>query len=125
MESRNEKSVQAILLADHTPLVILQGILDETYASTLLDSLHEATPWKSPFILVDFGKVTQVSPSGLRPLLPFLSQLQAQKKELVLFSLRKDIQAVVSSSGFDSLVVIKTTLQDALQYVQQKPARHA
>ncbi|WP_231862214.1 STAS domain-containing protein [Rufibacter sp. DG15C] len=113
--------MQATYLADHTPLVILQGSLDEAYAGTLLNVLHEATPWKSPFILVDFGKIIQVSPTGLRLLLPLISHLQAQKKNLVLFNLRKDIHEVVSSSGFDSLVVIKPTFQDALQYVQLPP----
>ncbi|GAA4302789.1 STAS domain-containing protein [Nibribacter koreensis] len=119
MESRNEKSVQATLLAGHTPLVILHGSLDEKYAETLLNALREAAPFKSSFVLVDFGSITQVTPSGLRLLLPYLSNLQAQKKELVLYNMRKDIQATVSSSGFDSLVTIKPTLQNALQYVQQ------
>jgi anti-sigma B factor antagonist len=118
MEGGYDKSVQATYLADHTPLVILQGSLDEAYASMLLNVLQEATPWKRSFILVDFGKIIKVTPTGLRLLLPLISQLQAQKKELVLFNLRNDIQEIVNSSGFDSLVVIKPSLQDALQYVQ-------
>ncbi|QHL89215.1 STAS domain-containing protein [Nibribacter ruber] len=119
MESRSDKNVQATLLAGHTPLIILQGCLDEAYATLLINSLDKSSPWQASFILVDFGKVTQVTPAGLRHLLPLISQLQDQKKELVLFNLRTDIKQTVCSSGFDSLVMITPTLQDAILYAQQ------
>ncbi len=72
------------------------------------------------FLFLDFSGVTDVTPTGLRNLLPYVQQVQQQKKELILYNLKDNIHGLVKSSGFDSLVKVVDSLDTAIKYVQAK-----
>ncbi len=71
-------------------------------------------------MFLDFSGVTDVTPTGLRNLLPYVQQVQQQKKELILFNLKDNIHGLINSSGFDSLVKVVDSLDTAIKYVHAK-----
>lgn len=98
-------------------IVTLRGTLDETCAGSLQNELGAWVLGKAKNLLIDFGGVVQVTAGGLRLLLPYVQKLQQQKKKMIVFNLKAAHLQVISSSGFDSLVTVADSLDNAMKSV--------
>lgn len=98
-------------------IITLIGALDEEAALSVRDGMQQALQAEKQYLLLDFASVAQATPAGLRLLLPFVQQIQLQKKELLFVNLKEEILKMVSSSGFDSLVKVQESLDSAIQYI--------
>lgn len=101
-------------------LVTLRGALDGLSEERVQEQLMAVFQVNRKYLLLDFSGVTEVTPAGLRNLLPYVQQVQQHKKELILFNLKDTIQSLINSSGFDSLVKVVDSLDTAIKYVNKK-----
>ncbi|ALI99965.1 STAS domain-containing protein [Rufibacter tibetensis] len=101
-------------------LVSLKGALDIHSNETVRQQLSIVFQRNTRFLLLDFSGVTEASPAGLRNLLPYVQQIQEQRKELVIFNLKDNIQELITTSGFDSLVTMVDSLETAIKYVNKR-----
>ena len=65
-------------------------------------------------VVLDFANLTYISSAGLRAILLIAKSLGAKKGELVLCNLSKRIAEVFSISGFDKILSIYATREEAL-----------
>lgn len=101
-------------------LVTLRGALDGLSEERVKEQLTAVFQVNRKYLLLDFSNVTEVTPAGLRNLLPYVQQVQQHKKELILFNLKDTIHGLINSSGFDSLVKVVDSLDTAIKYVNKK-----
>ncbi|RNI21829.1 STAS domain-containing protein [Rufibacter latericius] len=101
-------------------LVFLKGALDSLAEEKAKLQLKALFQFNRKYLFLDFSGVTEVTPTGLRNLLPYVQQVQQQKKELILFNIQENMHALITSSGFDSLVKVVDSLDSAIKYVDRK-----
>ncbi|WP_181304032.1 STAS domain-containing protein [Rufibacter sp. XAAS-G3-1] len=99
-------------------LVSIKGALDGLSEDRVKRQLTSVLQMDRKYLLLDFSGVTEVTPAGLRNLLPYVQQVQQLKKELILFNLEGNIHGLINSSGFDSLVKVVDSLDTAIKYAK-------
>jgi anti-anti-sigma factor len=107
-------------LTDIGFLVSMRGVLDDLTSEAIKKELQVVFLQRKRFLLLDFTDVTLVTASGLRNLLPYVRQIQQQKKEIILFNLNQEVHHLLDSSGFNSLVVVVDSLDAAIKYAFAK-----
>ncbi|HSW72497.1 MAG TPA: STAS domain-containing protein [Chlamydiales bacterium] len=95
----------------------LEGRLDVSSSSILEKKLNTLMQEKHFFLLLDFSQIDYLSSAGLRVLLSMSKQLKAKKGALVLFSLSDEVMDVVKVAGFDRILQIYTSEQQALSAI--------
>ncbi len=98
----------------------MRGSLDAISGEVIQRELRSVFQHNRRSLLIDFSGVAEATPAGLRSLIPYVQQIQAQKMELILFNLNENIQKMVKNSGFDSLVVVVDSLDTAIGYALSK-----
>lgn len=93
----------------------LEGRLDVSSSSILEKKLNTLMQEKHYFLLLDFSHIEYLSSAGLRVLLSMSKQLKAKKGALVLFSLSDEVMDVVKVAGFDRILQIFPSEQQALR----------
>jgi anti-anti-sigma factor len=68
-------------------------------------------------LIVDFSRLDFISSSGLRVLLIAAKTLKIHKGSIALCSMKDHIKEVFQISGFDRIIPIRNTRQDALGIV--------
>ncbi|MBC3541040.1 STAS domain-containing protein [Rufibacter sediminis] len=101
-------------------LVFLKGALDGLSEEAVKTQLKSLFQLNRKYLFLDFSGVTEVTPAGLRNLLPYVQQVQQQKKELILYNVKDAVHGLINSSGFDSLVKVVDSLDTAIRYVNGK-----
>ncbi len=96
----------------------LKGTLDGSTAEAIIKRLQLEALSPPRHLLIDMTGVEHVTATGLRGLLPFVQQIQRQKKMLLLCGLNKAIEALVNNSGFDSLVKVLDSPETAELYLK-------
>src|SRR6056297_1314273 len=66
-------------------------------------------------ILLDFSRVDYMSSAALRLLLSATKKVKANKGSLVLFSLIDDVMDIIRIAGFEKVLTICSTEQQAMQ----------
>ena len=82
----------------------------DRFEAVLLETLEK----DKPRIVIDLEGLMFVSSSGLRVLLLAAKQTQEKKGTLLLCSLRPQIQSLLKTAGFNRLLKIRVSRQEAV-----------
>ena len=91
-----------------------QGRIDSANALDFEDAMNSAMGSEDRTIVMDLGGLTYISSAGLRVILVIAKTLRKRKVELILCSLSKQTQEVFEMSGFDKIVPIEASREEAL-----------
>lgn len=89
------------------------GRLD-TNTAPILEAALPARVETNPVVILNLSDVPYVSSAGLRVLLKGAKAGKASGNQLILSGLAESVQEVFDISGFTSIFVITTTVDDAL-----------
>ena len=95
-----------------------EGRLDGSNAREFQDALDAVVQETERALILDFGQVSYISSAGLRVLLVTAKTLQGNGAELSLCSLDDPIREVFGISGFDSIIPIHASRDEALAAVK-------
>ena len=99
---------------DDQIILHLDGRLDAA-SSPILEKKLTSLMGENNKIILDFSEVEYLSSAGMRLLLAATKQLKANKGVLVLFSINDDIMEIIKMAGFERILHICETEQEALQ----------
>lgn len=94
----------------------LKGRLDVPNVTILEKKIDACLEEGRRILLLDCSELKFLSSAGLRLLLSVSEQLKSKKGALLIFSVDRDGMQVVKVAGFDKILLIFDTEQDALQY---------
>ena len=103
---------------DRVLSVEVMGRIDASSAVQFEDSIKHATESTDCALIMDFGNLTYINSAGLRVLLLTARSLRSRGGELVLCGLPDQVREVFKISGFDSILPIHETRDDALASVR-------
>ena len=95
-------------------VVRLSGQLDTLTAKPFESHLASRIAQGQKRIIVDLAKVNYVSSYGLRVFLLTAKQLRADRRAFILCSLTPDVKKIFRISGFDKILAICETREDAV-----------
>jgi anti-sigma B factor antagonist/stage II sporulation protein AA (anti-sigma F factor antagonist) len=100
---------------DRKVVLRLDGRLDaattpilERKLTTLIDEHHN-------HLLLDFTDIDYLSSAGMRLLLTISKKVKAKKGVLVLFAIGEEVLEIIKLAGFEKILLIFDTEQEALQ----------
>lgn len=95
-------------------VVIPAGRIDGSTASPFQEALLKLIDEGTGPLVVDFENIEYISSAGLRVLLLAAKQLQAGGRKIVLCAMRDHISEVFKISGFNEILAIHATRQEAV-----------
>lgn len=95
----------------------LDGRLDAATTPVLERKINRLIEDKHYLIYVDFLRIDYLSSAGMRLLLSVSKKLKTQKGALVLFSIDDEVMEIIKLAGFERILQIFASEQDALQYM--------
>ena len=100
----------------HGPAVVvrLSGQLDTLTAKPFESHLVKQIAEGQKRIIVDLGEVNYVSSYGLRVFLLTAKQLRSDRRAFILCRLTPEVKKIFRISGFDKILAICETLEDAV-----------
>ena len=82
-------------------------------ATTLRKALENAIEPTDKALILDFESLSYISSAGLRAIASLANRTRAQGMVFVLCSLSKPVKVLFATSGFDNLVRVVDTVDDA------------
>jgi len=113
MEITNER------LSDVT-IFKLSGRLDSTTSPEFGKKIEQIIKDGSKFIILEFKNLEYLSSAGLREILKTAKTLKSVGGRLVLCSMSDTIREVFVVAGFDSILAIVYTVDDALNKIKRE-----
>ena len=107
MQVNEEKQGDTLIMA-------LEGRLDSTTSSDFEQKIVGAIHNNEKQIVIDLGGVDYISSAGLRAILIGAKQMNAGYGKLALCGLNEKIQEVFHMSGFDKILKILPSRDDAI-----------
>ena len=98
---------------DYT-LIRLTGRLEATQAPALTETIQKALQEGPSSLILDCSVLSYVASMGLRCFLLAQKGTQSAGGKLVFFGLNENVRAVLSMTGFDKVVQVRVSLEDAL-----------
>lgn len=99
---------------DETIIAVVSGRIEgEGDAESLRISLDEAVKPSAKALIVDFRELDYINSAGLRTLAFMINRTQAAKMQFVLSQPSVMLREVLTLSGFDQLVDVAGTLEEA------------
>jgi len=100
----------------HGPAAVvrLSGQLDTLTAKPFESHLAELIGQSQKRIIVDLAQVNYVSSYGLRVFLLTAKQLRSDRRAFILCRLTPEVKKIFKISGFDKILAICDTLEDAV-----------
>ena len=95
-------------------LLRLWGRLEATQAAKFTEAVQKAMQEGRPNQLLDCSALSYVASMGLRSFLLSLKEVQQAGGTLVFFGLNDNVRSVFSLTGFDKIVQVRSSLEDAL-----------
>jgi anti-anti-sigma factor len=95
----------------------LDGRLDAATTPILERKINHLIDEHRYRLLLDFLHVDYLSSAGMRLLLAASKKLKTKKGALVLFSVGEEVMDIIKLAGFEKILLIFETEQDALQYM--------
>jgi anti-sigma B factor antagonist len=95
----------------------LDGRLDAATSAILEKKIDALIGEKKYIIYLDCLQINYLSSAGMRLLLAAAKKLKAKKGFLALFSVNEDMMDIIQLAGFEKILLIFETQQDAFQYV--------
>jgi len=93
----------------------LEGKLDAASSPLLEKKIESLIAENHHQLLLDFSRVDYLSSAGMRLLLSFTKKLKAKKGLFILFSISDDVMAILKMAGFDRILHLSKTEQQALR----------
>lgn len=90
------------------------GRIDGLNARDFQEALKSAAGTDEKAVIVDFGGVTYISSAGLRAVLVVAKLMRERKSAFALCALSEPIREIFSVSGFDKIINIHATREEAL-----------
>ena len=90
------------------------GRIDGLNARDFQEALKAAANEQDTAVIVDFGSVTYISSAGLRAVLVVAKLMRERKASFSLCALSEPIREIFSVSGFDKIIDIHATREDAV-----------
>ena len=91
-----------------------EGRIDGVNARDFHDALSEAIGADSNPVLVDLAAINYISSAGLRTFLLIAKTLQQRSAQFALCSLSEPIREIFEISGFDKIIAIHASEEEAL-----------
>ena len=104
----NTKQKDGVLIAKP------EGRIDGVNARDFHDALSEAIGTSNSAVIVDLADINYISSAGLRTFLLVAKTLQQRSAQFALCSLSKSIQEIFEISGFDKIIAIHASEEEAL-----------
>ena len=96
----------------------LEGRIDSGNASHLAELLDEGIGVGGQSLILDFAGVSYISSAGLRLCLILAKRLSGPQERFAICALSDYIREIVATSGFDTLMPVHDTRDDAIQGLQ-------
>lgn len=113
MQILNEKSGEAVIFK-------LNGRLDSNTSPEFGQKIEQAIKEGSKYIIIEFKNIEYLSSAGLREILKTAKTLKGMSGMLVLCSMSKEIREVFQVAGFDYILPIVSSLDDALKKIKER-----
>jgi len=101
---------------DQKMILRLDGRLDAATVPILERKINSLIDEKRHLIYLDFLRIDYLSSAGMRLLLSASKKLKSKKGALVVFSISEEVMEIIKLAGFDKILMIFETEQDAIQY---------
>ena len=101
---------------DKKMILRLDGRLDAATIPILERKINSLSDEKHNLIYLDFLRVDYLSSAGMRLLLSASKKLKTKKGALVIFSIGEEVMEIIKLAGFEKILLIFETEQDATQY---------
>ena len=111
MQILNEKSGEAVIFK-------LNGRLDSNTSSEFGQKIRQAIETGSRYLIFDFADLEYLSSAGLREFLNTAKALKKMDGRLVLCTMPDYIREIIEVAGFDSILPIVATVDDALKKIR-------
>lgn len=110
MEVSSERDGSALVVA-------VDGRIDGSNSQEFQDRFEEVIEDGDRSVVLDMGKLTYISSSGLRATLLLARRLQRQQAKFAICSLSPSIKEVFEISGFDRIIQVLASREEATQAV--------
>lgn len=101
---------------DRKIVLRLDGRLDAATSPVLERKIDALVGENHTCLLLDFLRVEYLSSAGMRLLLAVAKKLKVKKGGLVLFSVGEEVMDILKLAGFEKILQIYESEQDALQH---------
>ena len=98
-------------------IVAVDGRIDGSNSQDFQDRFEDAIGGDDRAVVLDMGKLTYISSSGLRATLLLARKLQRQQAKFAICALSPSIQEVFEISGFDRIIQVRGSREEATQAV--------
>ena len=97
-----------------TLVVVTSERVDGMNSQELQAELEEAILETDRVVVLDLHRLVYISSAGLRVILVITKQLQRRRARLVVCSLSDPVREIFEMSGFDKIIPVYPTAEDAL-----------
>ena len=105
LETRESQGIQ---------IITFEGNLDTNTSPEAESKINELIDAGKQKLLVNFAQLNFISSAGLRVLLATVKKLNASGGDLRICSLNATVQEVFDISGFVTILIVKSTEEEAL-----------
>ena len=98
----------------------LNGRIDAASSAILEKKINRLVEDNHIVLLLDFAMVEYLSSAGMRLLLSTTKNLAAKEGRLIIFNITDDVFEVIKMAGFERILNICKTEQEALQFIPKK-----
>ena len=99
-------------------IVDVEGRVDGTNAMDFQAALEGAIQQSDQGVVMDMGELQYISSAGLRVILLVAKSLQKQNARLLGCSLSESVREIFAISGFDKIVPVYDSREEALRELQ-------
>ena len=103
---------------DGVLVVMAEGHVDGSNAREFHESLESAIEVEDRAMILDLEDLTYISSAGLRVMLLVAKTIQKQRGRLVVCSLSGPVRDLFEISGFDRIIDVHASREDALAEVR-------
>ena len=100
---------------DDVNIYRVQGRLDSNSSPELEQRIFEAIDKGSKDMVLDFEELDYISSAGLRVILKATKDIKRADGKIILCAMQDYVKEVFEISGFDSLLPIMTSVDDAMK----------
>ena len=111
MQILNEKSGEAVIFK-------LNGRLDSNTSPEFGKKIEQIIKAGSKYIIIEFKNLEYLSSAGLREFLNTAKALKKMDGRLVLCAMPDYIREIIEVAGFDTILLIVPTVDDALKKIK-------
>ena len=104
---------------DGNLIALIEGAVDGNNAAAFQASLQDAVQEGDKSMVLDLGALVYISSAGLRVLLLVAKDMQNKGANFAICSLQGQVRELFSVSGFDQIIQISDSQEDAISSFSQ------